>query len=197
MTSDGYVYVSLGQLMAMEFPARGLSFAARQPQGSILAGNHASRLRGRGLNFDELRRYQPGDDLRHLDWRASLRTGKPVVRTFTEERDRAADRRNRRAHDNSARAWAIGQRQRFAQFTFECRIVVGRDAIECALRNLVCRLWFRVELAWFYVDARVLVQIEFGINPAHHGRTRGGFLLFQTTVVLEETRLLIRLSQLA
>jgi uncharacterized protein (DUF58 family) len=90
MTSDGFVYVSLAQLMALEFPARGLSFAARQPQGSILAGNHASRLRGRGLNFDELRRYQPGDDLRHLDWRASLRTGKPVVRTFTEERDRPA-----------------------------------------------------------------------------------------------------------
>ncbi|MDD0995079.1 DUF58 domain-containing protein [Pseudomonas sp. TNT2022 ID1044] len=90
MTSDGFVYVSLAQLMALEFPSRGLSFAARQPQGSILAGNHASRLRGRGLNFDELRRYQPGDDLRHLDWRASLRTGKPVVRTFTEERDRPA-----------------------------------------------------------------------------------------------------------
>ncbi|MDB6051162.1 MAG: MoxR protein [Pseudomonas sp.] len=87
---DGLVYVSLAQLMALEFNARDLSFIARQPQGSILAGNHASRLRGRGLNFDELRRYQPGDDLRHLDWRASLRTGKPVVRTFTEERDRPA-----------------------------------------------------------------------------------------------------------
>ena len=90
MNIDGLVYVSLAQLMALEFKARDLSFAARQPQGSILAGNHASRLRGRGLNFDELRRYQPGDDLRHLDWRASLRTGKPVVRTFTEERDRPA-----------------------------------------------------------------------------------------------------------
>jgi len=90
MNGDGLVYVSLGQLMALEFKARDLSFLARQPQGSILAGNHASRLRGRGLNFDELRRYQPGDDLRHLDWRASLRTGKPVVRTFTEERDRPA-----------------------------------------------------------------------------------------------------------
>ena len=90
MNADGLVYVSLGQLMALEFQARGLSFIARQPQGSILAGNHASRLRGRGLNFDELRRYQPGDDLRHLDWRASLRTGKPVIRTFTEERDRPA-----------------------------------------------------------------------------------------------------------
>jgi uncharacterized protein (DUF58 family) len=90
MNADGLVYVSLGQLMALQFQTRGLSFVARQPQGSILAGNHASRLRGRGLNFDELRRYQPGDDLRHLDWRASLRTGKPVVRTFTEERDRPA-----------------------------------------------------------------------------------------------------------
>lgn len=90
MKDEGLVYVSLAQLMALEFKARDLSFLARQPQGSILAGNHASRLRGRGLNFDELRRYQPGDDLRHIDWRASLRTGKPVVRTFTEERDRPA-----------------------------------------------------------------------------------------------------------
>lgn len=90
MNTDGLVYVSVAQLMALKFKARDLSFLARQPQGSILAGNHASRLRGRGLNFDELRRYQPGDDLRHLDWRASLRTGKPVVRTFTEERDRPA-----------------------------------------------------------------------------------------------------------
>ncbi len=90
MNDEGLVYVSLAHLMALEFKARDLSFLARQPRGSILAGNHASRLRGRGLNFDELRRYQPGDDLRHLDWRASLRTGKPVVRTFTEERDRPA-----------------------------------------------------------------------------------------------------------
>ncbi|EIK94270.1 hypothetical protein PMM47T1_22817 [Pseudomonas sp. M47T1] len=90
MNTDGLVYVSLAQLMALEFKARGLSFLARQPRASLLAGAHASRLRGRGLNFDELRRYQPGDDLRHLDWRASMRTGKPVVRTFTEERDRPA-----------------------------------------------------------------------------------------------------------
>ena len=87
---DGRVYVSLAQLMALQFKSRALSFIARQPPNSILAGSHASSLRGRGLNFDELRRYQPGDDLRHLDWRASLRTGKPVVRTFTEERDRPA-----------------------------------------------------------------------------------------------------------
>lgn len=88
--ADGRVYTGLPALMALELQARGLSFAARQPRASILAGAHASRLRGRGLNFEELRRYQPGDDLRHLDWRASLRTGKPFVRSYTEERDRPA-----------------------------------------------------------------------------------------------------------
>ena len=87
-TPDGFVYASLAELMALEPRARGLSFVARQPLSSILSGNHASRLRGRGLSFDELRHYAPGDDLRHLDWRASLRFGKPFVRTFNEERDR-------------------------------------------------------------------------------------------------------------
>ncbi|MDH4581570.1 DUF58 domain-containing protein [Pseudomonas sp. BN415] len=85
---DGFVHASLAQMMALEHRARGLSFLSRQPLSSILSGNHASRLRGRGLSFDELRHYLPGDDLRHLDWRASLRYGKPFVRTFTEERDR-------------------------------------------------------------------------------------------------------------
>lgn len=86
--ADGFVYASLAQLMGLEHRVRGLSFLARQPLSSILSGNHASRLRGRGLSFDELRHYMPGDDLRHIDWRASLRYGKPFVRTFTEERDR-------------------------------------------------------------------------------------------------------------
>ena len=52
--------------------------------------DHASRLRGRGLNFEEIRAYVPGDDLRHLDWKASLRVGRPLVRSYTEERDRPA-----------------------------------------------------------------------------------------------------------
>lgn len=84
------VRVSLAQLMALEFRARGLSLLARQPRSSLLAGMHGSRLRGRGLDFEELRRYLPGDDLRALDWRASSRLGKPFVKTYREERDRPA-----------------------------------------------------------------------------------------------------------
>ncbi|CAB3787447.1 hypothetical protein LMG28688_02470 [Paraburkholderia caffeinitolerans] len=84
----GSVYVDAAHLAKLEFQARGLSFVPPAPVRSILAGAHASRLRGRGLNFEEIRAYLPGDDVRHLDWRASLRLGKPLVRTYTEERDR-------------------------------------------------------------------------------------------------------------
>lgn len=88
VNADGLVYVSVAQLMRLEHRVFGMSFHGGQPRTSILAGQHASRMRGRGLNFDELRHYNPGDDLRHLDWRASLRYGKPFVRSYTEERDR-------------------------------------------------------------------------------------------------------------
>ncbi|SAK45593.1 hypothetical protein AWB80_00928 [Caballeronia pedi] len=86
--SIGSVYVDAAHLMRLELRARGLSFVAPAPVSSILSGRHASRMRGRGLNFEELRGYLPGDDIRHLDWRVSLRTGKPHVRVYTEERDR-------------------------------------------------------------------------------------------------------------
>jgi uncharacterized protein (DUF58 family) len=46
-------------------------------------------LRGRGLNFEELRRYHPGDDIRTMDWKVTARTRSPHVRVYTEEKDRA------------------------------------------------------------------------------------------------------------
>lgn len=82
------VHPPLHELVALEGAIAGLSFHAAQPLGSVLAGLHGSRLRGRGLDFAELRRYVAGDDLRQLDLRASLRYGKPYVRAYTEERDR-------------------------------------------------------------------------------------------------------------
>jgi uncharacterized protein (DUF58 family) len=84
----GSVYVDAAHLAKLEFRARGLSFVAPHPLTSILSGKHASRLRGRGLNFEEIRGYLPGDDIRHLDWKVSMRLGKPHVRVYTEERDR-------------------------------------------------------------------------------------------------------------
>ena len=84
---DG-VHVDLKDLIRIQFKARGFSFLPRQPVHSILAGRHSSRLRGRGLNFEELRRYLPGDDIRNIDWHVTARVQKPYVRVYTEERDR-------------------------------------------------------------------------------------------------------------
>lgn len=85
---DNRIAVSLAHLRALEFKSRGFSFLPRQPVHSILSGRHTSRLRGRGLNFEELRHYRPGDDIRTMDWKVTNRTGKPHVRVFTEERER-------------------------------------------------------------------------------------------------------------
>jgi uncharacterized protein (DUF58 family) len=82
------VYASLDDLARLQFRATGFSFLPRQPVHSLLTGRHASRLRGRGLNFEELRRYLPGDDIRNMDWHVTARTRKPYVRVYSEERDR-------------------------------------------------------------------------------------------------------------
>src|SRR5690606_880098 len=52
------------------------------------AGGHLSPFKGRGVEFDESRPYQPGDDLRTMDWRVMARTGKPHTKVFREERNR-------------------------------------------------------------------------------------------------------------
>ncbi|WP_283805453.1 DUF58 domain-containing protein [Tardiphaga sp. OK246] len=75
-------------LAAFETAARDFSFLRRQPVHSLLSGRHGSRVRGRGLAFEELRKYLPGDDIRTMDWHVTARTGKPYIRVYTEEKDR-------------------------------------------------------------------------------------------------------------
>lgn len=87
---DPGVYVDLRELIALQHRARGFSFLPHQPLQSLLAGRHASRMRGRGLDFDEIRPYLAGDDIRSIDWNVTARTGKTHTRVFTEERDRPA-----------------------------------------------------------------------------------------------------------
>lgn len=82
------IYTDLHALIRLRYTARGFSYLPRRSVHSLLSGRKRSRLRGRGLDFDELRHYRPGDDIRTMDWRVTNRTGKPHVRVYTEERDR-------------------------------------------------------------------------------------------------------------
>jgi uncharacterized protein (DUF58 family) len=90
MSADPRVHVGLDRLAALEHRARGFDFLPRQPVGSVLAGRRAGRVRGRGLEFEEIRAYLPGDDVRAIDWKVTARTGAPHVRVTREERDRPA-----------------------------------------------------------------------------------------------------------
>lgn len=85
---SGDVYPTLEGLARLRVDAKGFSLLPRQPVNSLLSGRHASRLRGRGLTFEELRDYRPGDDIRTIDWRATARLRKTHVRVYTEERER-------------------------------------------------------------------------------------------------------------
>jgi uncharacterized protein (DUF58 family) len=86
---SGDVYTNLRALINLRYTAHGFSYLPEQPLRSLLSGRKRSKLRGRGLDFDELRHYQDGDDIRTMDWRVTNRTGKPHVRVYTEERDRS------------------------------------------------------------------------------------------------------------
>jgi uncharacterized protein (DUF58 family) len=85
---DARIYVGIDDLLRLQHRAKGFSFLPRQPVHSLLTGRHGSRLRGRGLTFEELRRYSEGDDVRAIDWQATARTSLPQLRVYAEERDR-------------------------------------------------------------------------------------------------------------
>jgi uncharacterized protein (DUF58 family) len=51
------------------------------------AGQYESVFKGRGMQFDEVREYMPGDDIRAIDWNVTARTGKPYIKRFVEERE--------------------------------------------------------------------------------------------------------------
>ncbi len=87
-TRDERVHTTLARLVRLQHEARGVSFLPRQPVHSLLAGRHASKLRGRGFDFDEIRAYQQGDDVRLIDWKVTARTRKPHTRVYSEERER-------------------------------------------------------------------------------------------------------------
>lgn len=70
-----------------EAKLRRLQIAAQRLVESLLAGNYRSVFRGPGIEFDEVREYVDGDDVRLIDWNVSSRFGSPFTKTFREERE--------------------------------------------------------------------------------------------------------------
>lgn len=66
---------------------RRLEIATSRAVNEAFAGEYQSAFRGRGMEFDEVREYQPGDDVRTIDWNVTARAGRPFVKRFVEERE--------------------------------------------------------------------------------------------------------------
>lgn len=84
---EGITHVSQRQLIRLNQAAHSLDLHGNQIRSSQ-SGQYLSRIKGRGMEFDEARPYQPGDDIRAMDWRVTARTGKPHTKIFREERER-------------------------------------------------------------------------------------------------------------
>ncbi len=87
-TPSSPVQVSVDELLTYRQLAISIRMARKRIVASERVGEMQSRILGRGLDFSELREYQPGDDIRQIDWNVTARTGKPHTKLFSLERER-------------------------------------------------------------------------------------------------------------
>lgn len=89
MDMQGRTHINLQDLLGMRHALYQIELFRTPLRHSTLLGLHRSRLRGRGMDFDQVRAYQSGDDARTIDWRVTARTGEVHSKVFHEERERS------------------------------------------------------------------------------------------------------------
>ena len=82
------VYVDVADLINVRSSLSGLSLNRIRHRTSRSSGTRETRIRGRGMEYEESRAYVPGDDVRTMDWRVMARTGEAHTKVFTEEKER-------------------------------------------------------------------------------------------------------------
>ena len=87
ITDEGLI-ANLDDLLKSRFAARHIKLGKNHTTPYASSSDHISKFKGRGMDFAEVRAYHPGDDIRHMDWRVTARTGKPHLKIYHEERQR-------------------------------------------------------------------------------------------------------------
>lgn len=82
------INVTLEELLGLRHIANQLQISQRKVSNNAQQGNYTSTLRGRGMDFVETRIYQPGDDVRSINWAVTARSGKPHTKIYQQERER-------------------------------------------------------------------------------------------------------------
>lgn len=88
MQAQDAIHIDLSGLIRLQADARALKLPSARPVRSKQAGLQRSPRRGRGMAFAEVRQYQPGDDIRSIDWRVTARRQSPHTKLYEEERER-------------------------------------------------------------------------------------------------------------
>jgi uncharacterized protein (DUF58 family) len=83
------LFPRLDDLLELRHQAHTLGLPSRHLVNSTFAGLYASVFRGAGINFEEVREYREGDDIRYMDWKVTARTFSPHLKVFREERERS------------------------------------------------------------------------------------------------------------
>jgi len=81
-------FITLDKLFDQRHVAKSLELDYQSRSRLGMSGSHISKHKGRGVDFEEFRAYQPGDDIRQIDWRVTARTGRPFTKVFREEREK-------------------------------------------------------------------------------------------------------------
>lgn len=87
---DPRLFVESSTLLNLKNQAQRLALNSQFRPSGIFSGQNASKLRGQGLSFEELRTFRVGDNIKFIDWKASSRANNRVVKVFTQETDRPA-----------------------------------------------------------------------------------------------------------
>ncbi|MCC7325188.1 MAG: DUF58 domain-containing protein [Burkholderiales bacterium] len=87
-THNAATHATVDTLIALQRQAGDIDLKSARPALAALAGAHESRFRGRGMDYQQSRVYEAGDDIRSMDWRVTARTGKPHTKLYQEERER-------------------------------------------------------------------------------------------------------------
>ena len=88
MAINSATHVTTKELILLQQQAHKLDMSRRSYASSSNTGSHHSHFRGRGMDYQESRIYQAGDDIRNMDWRVTARAGKPHTKLYQEERER-------------------------------------------------------------------------------------------------------------
>lgn len=172
------VYVTLAELVALRAQAKRKPWFAVATGRTTISGEQRSRERGRGIEFEEVRPYLQGDDVRRIDWRTSARKGTPYTKLFNEERDQSCYL----AIDQRVSLFFGSGKQFKSVMAARVAALIGWSSVLCGHRLSGLVMGQSITKIKAQASQRALLQLLNATTNANHqlsAHTTDGYSLFQ------------------